>query len=253
MIFPKVAKKIFSIFDLFICSNTETKKYFESLNLKNIYFKGNIKLIENISEKEITDSNENFLLKKRFWFAASTHKGEDIMCLNTHLELKKKFEEVITIIAPRHINRVNEIKSLSEKLKLSTQILCQNETILENKEIIIVNYFGALKNYFKYAKSVFIGKSMIRKFQFDGGQNPLEAAKLNCKIYHGPYVYNFAEVYKLLETNKISKKINNFEELSKNLSIDLENNQKNNQLSVPIENLAKKTFTDTINLVNNFL
>ena len=94
---------------------------------------------------------------------------------------------------------------------------------------------------------------MIRKFQFDGGQNPLEAAKLNCKIYHGPYVYNFAEVYKLLETNKISKKINNFEELSKNLSIDLENNQKNNQLSVPIENLAKKTFTDTINLVNNFL
>ena len=86
------------------------------------------------------------------------------MCLNTHLELKKKFEEVITIIAPRHINRVNEIKSLSEKLKLSTQILCQNETILENKEIIIVNYFGALKNYFKYAKSVFIGKSMIRSF-----------------------------------------------------------------------------------------
>ena len=152
MIFPKVAKKIFSIFDLFICSNTETKKYFESLNLKNIYFKGNIKLIENISEKEITDSNENFLLKKRFWFAASTHKGEDIMCLNTHLELKKKFEEVITIIAPRHINRVNEIKSLSEKLKLSTQILCQNETILENKEIIIVNYFGALKNYFKYER-----------------------------------------------------------------------------------------------------
>ena len=253
MIFPKVAKKIFGIFDLFICSNTETKKYFESLDLKNIYFKGNIKLIENISEKDITDSNENFLLKKRFWFAASTHKGEDIMCLNTHLELKKKFEEVITIIAPRHINRVNEIKSLSEKLKLNTQILCQNETILENKEIIIVNYFGALKNYFKYAKSVFIGKSMIRKFQFDGGQNPLEAAKLNCKIYHGPYVYNFAEVYKLLEENKISKKIHNFEELSNNLSSDLENNQKNNQLSVPIENLAKKTFTDTINLVNNFL
>ena len=67
----------------------------------------------------------------------------------------------------------------------------------------------------KYAKSVFIGKSMIKKLKNDGGQNPIDAAKLGCKIYHGPYVYNFEEIYKFLEKNNISKKINNYEELSK--------------------------------------
>ena len=47
---------------------------------------------------------------------------------------------------------------------------------------------------------------MIKKLKNDGGQNPIEAAKLKCKIYHGPYVYNFEEIYEILEKNNISKK-----------------------------------------------
>ena len=43
-------------------------------------------------------------------------------------------------------------------------------------EIIIVNSFGILQNYFKYAKSVFIGKSVLEKIKNDGGQNPIDAA-----------------------------------------------------------------------------
>ena len=40
-----------------------------------------------------------------------------------------------------------------------------------------------------------------------GGQNPIDAAKLGCKIYHGPYVYNFKEIYEILKKNNISKEI----------------------------------------------
>tara|TARA_A100001011_G_scaffold221716_1_gene229659 strand:- start:719 stop:2002 length:1284 start_codon:yes stop_codon:yes gene_type:complete len=254
MIFPNVAKEIFSIFDLFICSNSETKMYLEKLGLQNIYFKGNIKFIEKVDEKKIKNLNENILVKKNFWFAASTHKGEDVMCLKTHLKLKKKFKDLITVIAPRHIKRTTEIKKLSNKLKLNTQILNNNEKILEDKEIIIINYFGALKSYFKYAKSVFIGKSMFKKFMNNGGQNPIEAAKLNCKIYHGPFVYNFQEVYEILEKNRVSKKVNDYEELSDNLSRDLEAPKKiNSELSNPIKNLEQKTLTDTMKIIDNFL
>ena len=49
--------------------------------------------------------------------------------------------------------------------------------------MLILNTFGILQNYFKYAKSVFIGKSLIKKLENDGGQNPIDAAKLGCKIY----------------------------------------------------------------------
>ena len=64
---------------------------------------------------------------------------------------------------------------------------------------------------------------MIKKLEKEGGQNPIEAAKLNCKIYHGPYIYNFKQIYEILEMNSISKKINSYEELSENLIKDLEN------------------------------
>ncbi len=254
MLFPKIAKKIFGIMKLFICSNIETKNYLEELNLKNIYFKGNIKLSDDINEKNIKNFNKNILLKRRFWFAASTHKEEDLFCLKTHLKLKEKFKDVTTIIAPRHIERSKEIRMLSEKFKLKTQILNENENILDDKEIIIINYFGALASYFKYAKSVFIGKSMILKLKDQGGQNPIEAAKLKCKIYHGPYVYNFEDIYKSLENNNISKKINSFRELSEFLAIDLENpRKKNNENNNLINKLGQKTLVDTMILINNFL
>jgi len=254
MIFPKITKKIFGIFNLFLCSNLETKIFLEKLNLKNVYFKGNIKLYDPINEIGIENFNKDFLVKKRFWFAASTHKGEDLFCLKTHIKLKKKFDGIITIIAPRHVERSKEIKSLSEKLGLGAQILDENQSILDNREIIIVNYFGALKTYFKYAKSVFIGKSMLPKLKHVGGQNPIEAAKLECKIYHGPYVYNFEDIYKILESNNISKRIESFEELSENLLFDLKNPQKqNNENKNLINELGKKTLTDTMVLIDAFL
>ena len=40
---------------------------------------------------------------------------------------------------------------------------------------------------------------MIKKLHKVGGQNPIEAAKLGCKIYHGPYIYNFKEIYDFLK------------------------------------------------------
>ncbi len=254
MLFPNTAKKIFNIFDLFICSNNETKKFLKKLNIKNVYFKGNIKLISQINEKKIKNKNKDILLKKRFWLAASTHYGEDILCLKTHLSLKEKYKNILTVIAPRHIERVEGIKSMCTKFNLKTQILNKDEIILKNKEIIIVNHFGVLQNYYKYAKSVFIGKSMIEKLKDDGGQNPIEAAILKCKIYHGPYVSNFEELYNMLDKYNIAKQVTNYNELSKNLIKDLNSQSKiNNSMSKPIKILGQKTFIDTMKLVDNFL
>ncbi len=254
MLFPKIAKKIFGIFDLCICSSNETKKFLERLELKKVYFIGNLKLIHQVNAEEIKNINEHILLKKRFWFAASTHEEEEIFCLKTHFKIKEKYQDIITIIAPRHIDRAKKILSLSKKYRLNTQLLKKDEKILNGKEIIIIDHFGVLQNYFKFAKSVFIGKSVIRRLKNDGGQNPLEAARLKCKIYHGPYIYNFEEIYKILEANNISQVIENYQELSKHLIEDLKNPIKEeHQNSHSINNLAQQTLADTMKLVKNFI
>ena len=111
-----------------------------------------------------------------------------------------------------------------------------------------------MQNFFLYAKSVFIGKSLIKKLKNDSGQNPIEAAKLNCKIYHGPYVTNFKEIYEILKTENISTEIENFKELSKYLIKDLRNPQKEKlNGSNSIQNLGKQILIETIEVIKKYL
>lgn len=253
-IIPKLAKNIFSTFDLCLSSSKESKDYLEKLNGRNIKYIGNIKLASSVNLESIDNINETMLKQKIFWCAASTHKGEEIFCLKTHLILKKIYKDILTIIIPRHINRSKEIKQFCDKFELSSQILNDEELIESKKEIIIVNSFGVLNNYFKYSKSVFIGKSLLEKLHKVGGQNPIEAAKLGCKIYHGPYVYNFKEIYKLFESYKISEKISNEQQLSDKLTIDLKEPKKNyKETTNIIDNLGQKILDNSIEEINKIL
>ncbi len=254
MMFPNTAKRVFNSFDLCLASNNETKNYLKKLNAKNIHFNGNIKLINNVDESKIKNLNEKFLVLRRFWVAASIHQGEDLFCLKTHLRIRKRYKDIITIIIPRHIDKTKDINDLSKKLNLKTQLLNNGDKILENKEIIIVNSFGVLQNYFKYAKSVFIGKSMLKKLENEGGQNPIDAAKLKCNIYHGPYVYNFKEIYEMLKKINIAKKVKTYEDLSNNLVRDLKNPlKKDSKTSNYLNNLGQRTLENTMGKINNFI
>ena len=251
---PISAKRIFSCFDLCLASSSETKLYLEKLNVKNIKNAGNIKLINNIFHKKILDQNLKFLSEKSFWLAASTHQGEEKLCLETHLALKKEIKDIVTIIAPRHINRSLEIKKLSESFNLDTQIFKKDELISDNKEVIIINSFGVLSNFYKFAKSVFVGKSMIHKLKDVGGQSPIEAAQLGCKVYHGPYIYNFKEIYNILNENGISEKIEDSKHLADKVLKDLVafNNNKES-FSVIMNDLSQATLNETMKNLNNFI
>ncbi len=254
MIFPKSAKKIFSLFDLCLASNSETKNFLERLNARNIYLNGNIKFINEINKQGLENLNKNILKNNRVWLAASTHEGEEILCLKTHLNLKERYEKIITIIAPRHIERVQRIGKLCQKFNLNFQILDRGETISKNKEIIIINSFGVLQNYFQFVKSVFIGKSTIKKLENDSGQNPIDAAKMGCKIYHGPYVYNFKEIYEILEKNNISKEIKDYSELGRYLIEDLNTVKKEDkEISYSINNLSQKILRNTMKNINDII
>ena len=252
--FKNISLKIFSKFELCLTANAQTGEFLKKLGANNIFFYGNIKLIEYLDDTNENNINSDFLNKKRFWFAASTHEGEEILCLKTHKIIKNRYKDIITIIAPRHIDRVQNIKDYCENLKLNSQLLNKGEKIEIDKEIIIINSYGILKEYFKYAKSVFIGKSSILKLKNNSGQNPLDAAKFRCKIYHGPYVANFQDIYQILQDQGISKKINSHEDLSFNLLKDLEDPLKGEGVvSKNLEAICKKTMISTMDSINKFI
>ena len=251
-LFPNFAKKVFNNFDLCLPCSLDSNKHLEKLHVKKLFYIGNLKFSVKINRENIKEFNIKVLENLKVWCAASTHEGEELIAIKTHLEIKKKFKNILTIIIPRHINRVPTIRDLMNKFNLNVQVLNEDDAIDTNKEILIINSFGSLSKYFSFCKNVFIGKSLIKKLSHIGGQNPIEAAKLNCKVYFGPYVYNFQEVYDFLKINNIAEQINGEYDLSKKIIKNLESSEKTNTQSINLlNNYGDKILKNTIIKLND--
>ncbi len=248
------AKKVFSNFDLCITANEESKDNLSKLNVKNLKYIGNLKYSVQSIYEELGDSNKKVLNNYKTWCAASTHSGEELIVIRTHLRIKKNYNNVLTIIIPRHIGRSFSIKSLSKKFNLKTQILNDNDLINPNTEILIINSFGVLPKYFNYCKNIFIGKSFVKEKENVGGQNPIEAAKLGCKIFYGPYVYNFKEIYERLKSYGMAEKIDKEIELAEKIIENFKKPMIKDQEKVNLLNTyGKKILKETALEVNAYL
>ena len=97
-----------------------------------------------------------------------------------------------------------------------------------------------------------MGKSLSKKLINDGGQNPIEPAKCGCKIYHGPYISNFKEIYGFLKEKKIAYEVVNEIDLSQNLIKDFNNkniNKKNiNEINIYGEQILDLTSKEIFKL-----
>ena len=97
----------------------------------------------------------NNLENIKIWCAASTHNTEGIIVEKTHILLKKKYKNIITIIIPRHINRVNEIKSELDEIKFKSSFHEPIKKINKDIDIYLVNTYGQTKKFFKFVKIFF--------------------------------------------------------------------------------------------------
>mgnify|MGYP001190765496 CR=1 FL=1 len=251
--FPNLAKNLFSKFNLCLSSSTESKKFLVKLGAKKVKFLGNLKFSE--TQNENFEKNEilnKYFNSKKIWCASSTHHNEEIFCGKIHIELKKKYKDLITIIIPRHIERVSSIVSELSKYDLKIHIYRNKEKkIHPDTDIFIVDAYGKTKTFYNYCKIVFLGGSLIKH----GGQNPLEAARFGCNILHGPNVSNFNEIYKFLKKNNVSKKVINFHSMLSNLNklFSKKNNTKKLQKKLTSigKNILKNTYQEINILIKN--
>lgn len=250
-LFRNFSNKVFSSFDECLASSKESYENLKKLNVKNLKYIGNLKYIS-LEEKKQELKNETlkFLNKHQAWCAASTHDGEEEICINTHKLIKNHHDKLLTIIIPRHISRTQKIFILCKKYDLNVQILHNEEKINSETEVLIINSFNQMQKYYSYCKSVFIGKSLLSKLASVAGQNPIEAAKSGCKIYHGPFVYNFSEIYEYLNKNKIAEKIENSKELASKIIEDLKTDKNIDQEKINEINLyGKDILKETTNMI----
>jgi 3-deoxy-D-manno-octulosonic-acid transferase len=230
--------------------NEETLNYLKKLNISKIKKIGNLKFFNN-QQSKFTKLDQTFLKNinhKKIWCASSTHPGEEIICVNAHINLKKKYKNLLTIIIPRHIHRVNKIVDEIKSLDLNVVLHSSRPKKLNDTDIYLVDTYGETKKFYQATDIVFMGKSISRK----GGQNPLEPANLGSAVLYGPNVDNFKDTYKLLNKLKVAYKVNGVKSLTNSIDklIAKPNNKKN---YLEIAKIGKKILNETKDEINSLI
>ena len=241
------SKNIFRLIKKAYPQNIQTLRYLKKLNVPKIQFIGNLKFTESKQDRSIS-LNKIFIKQfhnRKIWCASSTHADEELECAKVHSTLKKKHKNLLTIIIPRHIHRVNEIKDKIERLGLNVINRSSNKQIKKNTDIYLVDTYGETKKFYKICKTVFLGGSLIKR----GGQNPIEPASLGSKVIHGPFIDNFVDVYKLFHQKKISYKVDNLNQFIEIIDKLIKDKNYNNKY-IAVKKIGVRILDKTIKEIN---
>ena len=250
------AKKIFEKFDLCIVSNKESENFLKILGAKNIKNYGNLKFsnIKNDLNKKLDSDFFNKIKNRKIWCAASTHPTEEILCARSHLKIKESYNNILTIIIPRHIDRIEKIQKELSNLNLKIVLYSKLNQIDINTDILLIDTYGEASIFYNISKYVFVGKSTIKSLIMDSGQNPIEPARLGCKIFHGPNVSNFVEIYEYLRALDVTKQVNNSNELSTSLIEEFkENKGEKSNIKEEIHNYGQNILNNVIEELKKYI
>jgi 3-deoxy-D-manno-octulosonic-acid transferase len=194
---PKAAAEVFGRIDLCLAQTREDSERFAALGTKHVRVVGNMKFDTKPPPADPIDLSglSERIGARPVWAAVSTHHGEEEIVADAHLALRSQFPALLTIIAPRHPRRADAVAEMLAGKGLRSARRAQNAILDKDTEIYLADTLGEMGLFYRICKLAFIGRSLMAK----GGQNPIEAAKLNCAILHGPHVGNFREVYAALD------------------------------------------------------
>jgi 3-deoxy-D-manno-octulosonic-acid transferase len=246
-LFKTTMSEILGCFKLILCQSNESKNYFNYFSNNNIEMFDNLKFI--IEESSNIKNEEDINVQNRIIFIAlSTHNTEEELCIKTHISLKAKYPNLLTLIIPRHINRINEIKKIVQKSKLEFLVEDSLSNIKNSTDILIINTYGVTQKFLKFSKFIFMGGSLINH----GGQNPIEVAYNNSIIFHGPYIYNFTEIYNFLNEEKIAFEIRSEADLTNQLREKIDRNE-NINIKEKLVKIGKEIFAATIAKLDQYI
>tara|TARA_B100000214_G_scaffold256299_1_gene188838 strand:+ start:196 stop:1446 length:1251 start_codon:yes stop_codon:yes gene_type:complete len=247
------SKSIFNKFNLTLSQNKETMFFLKKLGSKNIKNFGNLKFSENKSIKNNNIKSKKllkFFKSKNFVFGGiSTHSGEEEFCGKIQTLIKYKIKNSLTVIIPRHIDRCADIIIRLQNLGLKVHLHSDKSNIDKKTDIYLVDSFGETNSFINQCNIVFLGGSVIKR----GGQNPLEAIRLKCKVLHGPYTYNFSEVYALLRNLNLCFLVRHPNEVINHLNFTKNKKNKINKNFINLNSLGKKILKDNYNEVLKYI
>jgi len=191
-------RRILFSFRLIMAQSETDGARFTQLGAKTVTVPGNIKFSGSPLPVDVDDfeSLARQIGERPVWLASSTHDGEEVLCGRIHAGLKKNKETLLTLIVPRHPQRGKAVAAELKQIGLNVSLRSAGQDITDATDIYIADTMGELGLFYRLCEIVYIGKTLLN----GGGQNPIEAALLDCALIFGPDMSNFSDVAtKLLE------------------------------------------------------
>jgi len=131
-------------------------------------------------------------------FGGSTHRGEEKILAGIFLRLRQQFPSLRLFIAPRHVERLQEIRADLGVFPLRVALASESRQGRDaDADCILLDTTGELQRWYGIATVVFVGKSLTAH----GGQNPVEPIFSGKPVVFGPHMENFAMLAKRLVSN----------------------------------------------------
>lgn len=209
--YKSLGKELLEQFALTLPQSKLDAERFVNLGAKNVKYLGNIKYDAPALSSDSKKMAElvSQIGERPLWLAASTHNNEEQKIASIHKELKEDCPNLLTIIAPRHPKRAAEILQDIKAIGLSVAVRSKAQPIEGDTDIYIADTLGELGIFYRLVPIVFIGGSLVN----NGGQNPLEAARLDCSIVYGLHMENFMEIKHEMEQAGAAICVNNQSDL----------------------------------------
>jgi 3-deoxy-D-manno-octulosonic-acid transferase len=194
---PAAITNLLGRFDLCLARTAADAERFATLGATRIVQTGDLKL--DVPAPPCNQASlaamQGATARRPLLAAASTHAGEENAMIAAHRQLRRHFPGLLTIIAPRHPQRGDEVAALAAAAGLAVRQRGRGQMPDASTEVYVADTMGELGLIYRLVPVVFVGGSLVRH----GGQNPIEPAKLGAAIVHGPHVGNFTDIYAALD------------------------------------------------------
>ena len=177
--------------------------------------------------------------------AASTHEGEEEIILNAFNIIQESHPNSLLILAPRHLERFDQVKELLKGSELDFVTRSNKEDVTKTTKVLLGDTIGELNFLYSLSNVAFVGGSLIDH----GGQNLLEPAAQGLPILSGPSLRNFSDISKQLISNNALDIIKNSLELSEQFIFLIENKE----IALKRGQNAYKVFSDNRGALDKIL
>ena len=212
--FSFLLKPLSSFFSSVLLQTEKDKEGFLSLGFPEKVLKviGNTKFDRYFSSSSISTHLPSPVPKNSYPIvcAGSTHSKEEEIVIGTFKKIKNAYPNSKLILAPRHPERVKEIEKIIPD-SLSYILRTKMASLYWQESILILDTVGELKDFYSLSDLAIIGGTFVPV----GGHNPLEPLSFGVPVIHGPYTFNFSEIFSLIEGNgvKLAKNENELEKI----------------------------------------